>query len=57
MSGYADETIAHHGVLQPGIPLLGKPFSAVDLTRRVREVLEAPSPAPLPVAEAAGPMA
>jgi PAS domain S-box-containing protein len=44
MSGYAEEAIAQQGVLQPGTRLLGKPFSAAELTRQVREVLDGPIP-------------
>jgi len=40
MSGYADDAIVHHGTLAPGTHFIGKPFSAADLARRVREVLE-----------------
>lgn len=40
MSGYADEAIVHHGVLEPGTNLLSKPFSSAALTRKVREVLD-----------------
>jgi PAS domain S-box-containing protein len=40
MSGYTDDAIAHHGVLDPGTRLLGKPFSAAELTRKVRETLD-----------------
>ena len=32
--------IGHHGVLEPGIAFLQKPFSAGDLTRKVRAVLD-----------------
>ena len=39
MSGYTDDSIAHHGVLGSGIALLEKPFTKASLTRRVREVL------------------
>jgi FixJ family two-component response regulator len=42
MSGYTDETIAHHGVLEPGIAFLHKPFTVFDLARKVRAVLDAP---------------
>jgi two-component system, cell cycle sensor histidine kinase and response regulator CckA len=54
MSGYAEEAIANQGVLQPGIPLLGKPFAAAELTRLVRAVLDDPAPPPIapPVPEA-----
>jgi two-component system cell cycle sensor histidine kinase/response regulator CckA len=40
LSGYTDEAIAHHGVLQAGIELLHKPFTPDALARRVREVLD-----------------
>ena len=40
MSGYTDDAIVHHGVLDPGTRFIGKPFAAVELTRRVREVLD-----------------
>ena len=40
MSGYADDAIVHHGTLDPGTHFIGKPFSALDLTTKVREVLD-----------------
>jgi PAS domain S-box-containing protein len=40
ISGYTDSAIGHHGVLEPGIAFLQKPFSADDLTRKVRGVLD-----------------
>jgi CheY-like chemotaxis protein len=42
LSGYTDEAIAHHRVLQAGIELLHKPFTPEALARRVREVLDQP---------------
>src|SRR5436309_1044541 len=43
MSGYADEAIAQHGVLDPGTAFLQKPFTPDGLARKVREVLDQPS--------------
>jgi hypothetical protein len=40
MSGYTDDAIVHHGTLDPGTYFISKPFSAADLTRKVREVLD-----------------
>jgi PAS domain S-box-containing protein len=42
ISGYTDESIASHGVLDPGVQLLEKPFTADVLGRRVREILDGP---------------
>lgn len=43
MSGYTDDIIVRHGVLDEGMPFLGKPFTVVELTRKVREVLDSQS--------------
>ena len=40
MSGYTDDALAHHGVLDEGLLFLEKPFSPTKLTRKVREVLD-----------------
>ena len=40
MSGYADEAIGKHGVLEPGVEFLPKPFAPVDLAHKVRAVLD-----------------
>jgi two-component system cell cycle sensor histidine kinase/response regulator CckA len=42
MSGYTDEEIVQHGVLEPGIVLLQKPFNPMALARKVRQVLDTP---------------
>jgi hypothetical protein len=39
--GVHDDAIVHHGVLDPGIHFISKPFSAAGLARKVREVLDA----------------
>jgi len=39
MSGYTDDAIIHHGVLEPGLAFLPKPFTSAELTHRVREAL------------------
>jgi hypothetical protein len=39
MSGYADDAIVHHGTLDPGTHFIAKPFTATDLARKVRDVL------------------
>ena len=41
MSGYTDDAIVHHGVLDAGTAFISKPFNADDLGRKVREVLDA----------------
>jgi PAS domain S-box-containing protein len=39
-SGYTDDAIVHHGVLEPGTHFLQKPFSPKTLSHKVREVLD-----------------
>jgi two-component system cell cycle sensor histidine kinase/response regulator CckA len=41
MSGYADDTMARHGVNEEHVSFLAKPFTPDELARRVREVLDA----------------
>lgn len=42
MSGYTENAIVQHGVLDPGIEYLPKPFNSRTLAERVRQVLATP---------------
>jgi CheY-like chemotaxis protein/two-component sensor histidine kinase len=40
-SGYTDDTISHHGVLEAGVEFLAKPYTPAALALKVRELLDA----------------
>ncbi|MGF7154712.1 PAS domain S-box protein [Novosphingobium gossypii] len=40
-TGYTRNAVVHNGVLDPGVQLIGKPFTIEELAARVREVLDA----------------
>ena len=40
MTGYTRNAIIHHGRLDPGVHLIGKPFTIATLGRKVRQVLD-----------------
>jgi two-component system, cell cycle sensor histidine kinase and response regulator CckA len=42
MSGYTTDAIVHHGMLDPGLVLIQKPYTAEALLRQIREVLDSP---------------
>lgn len=41
-TGYTRNAVVHNGVVDPGVELIGKPFTIEQLAARVREVLDSP---------------
>jgi len=48
MTGYTDDMIVQHKVLEPGVNMLQKPFTRLDLAKKVRSTLEDSNPDPHP---------
>jgi two-component system, cell cycle sensor histidine kinase and response regulator CckA len=42
VSGYTDDAIARHGVLDPGVEFLQKPYTRNALTQKIRTILDGP---------------
>ncbi|MGY2051353.1 ATP-binding protein [Methylobacterium sp. JK268] len=42
-TGYTRNAVVHNGVLDPGVQLIGKPFTIEQLAAKVREVLDTPA--------------
>jgi nitrogen-specific signal transduction histidine kinase len=42
ISGYTDEAVIRHGVVNPAVAFLQKPFTPAALAQKVREILDAP---------------
>ncbi|HKC24425.1 MAG TPA: hypothetical protein VKF32_06765, partial [Thermoanaerobaculia bacterium] len=40
VSGYSDEVVSHHGVLEEGVAFLQKPFGPDVLARKLRDLLD-----------------
>jgi two-component SAPR family response regulator len=40
MSGYTDEAVLHHGILESDVAYLQTPITPATLTRKVRQVLD-----------------
>lgn len=43
-TGYTKNAVVHNGVLDPGVDMIGKPFTIDDLASKLREVLERKDP-------------
>jgi PAS domain S-box-containing protein len=48
MSGYTDDSIVRHGVLESGVAFIQKPVTPTMLSRKIREVLDGPTYAEKP---------
>jgi len=44
-SGYSEEVIAHHGIIDRGLNFIAKPYRPQDLAKKIREVIDGPATA------------
>lgn len=44
MSGYTSDVIAHHGVLDEGVPFIQKPFDMNGIHKKIQEAMKSPTP-------------
>ncbi|KAA0891380.1 response regulator [Oryzomonas rubra] len=44
MSGYTSDVIAHHGVLDEGVPFIQKPFDMSAIHKKIQEAMKSPTP-------------
>ncbi len=42
ISGYTGNAVQHHGMLEPGIDFIQKPFNSQEFLAKIREILDRP---------------
>jgi PAS domain S-box-containing protein len=52
VSGYLDDALVRHGIMESRMAFLQKPYSPAALARKVREILDNPAPKPVQIEEA-----
>lgn len=44
-TGYTQNAIVHNGMLDPGVDMIGKPFTQTEIARKLAQVLDRAAPA------------